>query len=174
MGVRLVVRVGCCWLLALGLLLTTTVAWAQVFDLAGTWDTTAVVTAGPDTGATFVGWLNFTSGGTTIAGTFQATVSGVATDGAFSGTPTDGRIHGLGVATSPTEYQLTVDATVASDGRSFSGTWSDSDGRSGDYRGVRRSETLPEAGNAPWEMLIAAWALLGAAVLSRGARKRLT
>jgi len=66
-----------------------------------------------------------------------------------------------------------VDAALAPDGQAFSGTWSDSDGRAGDYRGVRRQGTLPEAGDTPWELLAVAWALWGAAVLSRGARRRL-
>jgi hypothetical protein len=161
------------WVLAVGLLLFPRVAWAQVVDLAGTWDTTAVVNAGPNVGERFLGWLYFSNGDEAIAGTFQATVEGVPISGDFSGTQAGGQIHGVGVASDPRPYQLTVDATVASDRQTFSGTWTDSDGRSGDYRGLRRSATLPEAGDAPWELLVAAWALLGAALLSRGARKRL-
>ena len=89
------------------------------------------------------------------------------------GTQSDGIITGTGIAASPRQYSLQVVATVASDGRSFRGNWNDSDGRSGDYHGVRRSQALPEAGASSWRLPMAALVLLGAAVLSRGARKHL-
>jgi len=165
------------WMLGLCLLLWPAAAWAQVVDLTGTWDTMALVTAGPDTGATFVGWIDFSSGGVTIVGTFQATVAGVLTSGTINGARTDGQFHGVMEATSPSQYQLTLDATVASDGQTFSGTWSDTDGRSGSYQGTRRTamrtDTLPESGAAPWGLLLAAGALLSVVLLSRGVRKLL-
>lgn len=145
----------------------------QTADLVGTWNTTAQVTAGPDTGRDLAGWLRLTSSSATIAGTFQATVNGAPVRGSFTGSQADGRIIGVGLATVPAQYQLTVEAYVAENGRTLSGSWSDSDGRYGDYRGVRGGGMLPEAGSSPLKPLAAALVLLGAALLSRGARKGL-
>jgi len=153
-------------------------AHAAVVDIAGRWDTDAMVNSGPDLGATFDGWTHFSNSQETVAGTFQATITGVLTNGAINGIQSDGRFHGTFAAASPDLYQLTLDATIASDGKTFSGDWSDNEGRSGTCHRVRQtgettSDTPPAAGGgAPWNMLLASWALLGAALLSRGARKR--
>lgn len=145
----------------------------QTADLVGTWNTTAQVTAGPDAGRDLAGWLRLTSSGATIAGTFQATVNGAPVRGSFTGSQADGRIIGVGLATVPEQYQLTVEAYVSEDGRTLSGSWTDSDGRSGDYQGVRGGGMLPEAGSSPLQPLAAALGLLGAALVSRGTRKGL-
>jgi len=164
----------------LALMLAPMAAEAWVVDIAGTWDTHADVNSGPDAGATFDGWIHFSQGRETVTGTFQATIGGVLTNGTIHGTQTDGRFHGVFAANSPDPYQLTLEATINSDGATFSGTWSDNQGRSGTYDGVRRTwettgeDLLPQAGGrTPWNLLLASWALLGAAMLSRGARKHL-
>jgi hypothetical protein len=145
----------------------------QTADLVGTWNTTAQVAAGPDAGRNLAGWLRLTSSSATIAGTFQATVNGAPVRGSFTGSQADGRIIGVGLATVPAQYQLTVEAYAAEDGRTLSGSWTDSDGRSGDYQGVRGGGMLPEAGSSPLKPLAAALGLVGAALLSRGVRKGL-
>lgn len=70
--------------------------------------------------------LLLVSGAVTIAGTFQATISGEFASAGAGGAQADAPVI-IGV---------------------------------------------PPAGDVPWELLIVAWALLGAALLSRGARKR--
>ena len=160
-------------LLAIILSLVPRIALAQTFDLVGVWDTTAVVKSGPNTGDTFLGWINFSSGGASLAGTFQATVAGVPISGSFSGTQDSGVIKGAGTTITPREYQLTVTATMASDGISFHGSWTDSDGRSGDYHGMRISEQLPEAGKSHWKFLLAASVFFSMAFVARSLRSRL-
>ncbi len=148
-------------------------AEAHTADLSGAWDTAAVVRVGPDSGETLWGSWDLTSGGEVVAGTFRATILGDSIAGSLSGTQAEGDLHCTGESADSGFYQMTVVLTLAPDQQSFTGSWTDSGGRSGDYRGVRRAATLPQAGEAPWELLIAAWSLLGAALLSRGARRHL-
>jgi hypothetical protein len=102
--------------------------------------------------------------GTTLAGTVQATVTGVSE----GGDPADTQIH-----SGPRLYQLVAETVLVSHEDALLGTSTDAEGRSGEYQGDGRRVLFRSAGDSPWELLVAAWALLGAAWLLRGAHKRL-
>ena len=161
----------CLWLAVLTLLLTPRGVRAQTAELLSTWDTAAVTLAGPDSGE-ICGWRNLTGGDAPIAGTFHATVSGESNTSILKSTQAGGRVRCAHEAAGSNPYQMTVEMTMVAGEQSLPGSWTDSDGHSGDNPSARPAETLPQAREAPWELLIAAWALLGAALLSRGARRQ--
>lgn len=161
----------CLWLAVLALLLTPGGVRAQTAELESAWDTAVVVLARTNGGETWGRW-NLASGNAPIAGTFHATVSGESITGTRKGMQAGGRVYCAREAASSSPYQTTVEMTMAAGEQSFPGSWTDSDGHSDDNPSARPAEMLPQRRQAPWELLIAAWALLGAALLSRGAHRQ--
>ena len=109
--------------------------------------------------------LLLASGLVTIAGTFHATVSGVPASAGSGGAQADGQRHGLAAASLLRPYQLEDDARVLGMDRSYSKHGPIPTAVPGIFGALSASDV-------PWELLIAAWALLGAALLSRGAHMR--
>jgi hypothetical protein len=155
----------CRVLLALaGLLLLLAIAGLIAVQVAGPEGAEAQTAPRLEPGGVLRGSSELAPLGTAVAGTVQATVTGVSE----GGDPADTQIH-----SGPRLYQLVAETVLGSHEDALLGTLTDAEGRSAEYQGDGRRALFRPAGDPPWELLVVAWALLGAAWFVRAAHKRL-
>lgn len=159
-----------CWFLiwALGLLFSPALAQAQGAELAGVRDASAALEPKADAHECRSDRWNSKRSSAAIAGTIQATVPDVWS-GRLGAIQLEGRIFSSRLDNGLQQAQQEVEASE----EQARDAGSQNDGGRGDLQLAHQPGVLSKEEGIPWELLIAAWALWGAALLSRGARRRL-
>lgn len=105
------------------------------------------------------------------AGTFHATVFGASAAGGLGGMHVQGEVTNPRSVAGSSIFPIKAATMVVAGRQNALESGSDGIGPLGEQQDALRAEPSHRTGEVQWELLVAVWALLGAALLLRGAHR---